>query len=156
MILRFQQRIGAGYLLIVALVSIMLFSAEILADHDTFGTGDEKYQSGKKVFSDYCSRCHGIHANGQGRATHLYVSLGRPRPSNFTVKFYSIRPSQYLESVVREGGEKHSLSKFMPPFGAELSKGQINNVVYFIQSVSTNTAAKFESKSQGSAGNTVK
>ena len=106
------------------------------ADQHPFTGNFEKYKLGKKVFKDYCSRCHGENADGRGKAIPLYVSLRAPRPSNFRVKFFSIRPSQYLTDIVRDGGEQHSLSEYMPPFGGELNSQQINDVVYFIQNVS--------------------
>ena len=45
-----------------------------------------------------------------------------------------------MTNIIRDGGEKHSLSEYMPPFGEELSKGEISDVVYFIQQFSTNIA----------------
>ena len=124
------------------------------AEYSAFSGDIEKYQVGKKVFSDYCSRCHGEKADGRGRTVPMYLSLGAPRPSNFRVKFFSIRPSQYLEKIVRDGGQRHSLSEYMPPFGDELNNQQINDVVYFIQNVSlysTNQVSKSNSTSNGAS-----
>ena len=111
-----------------------------LAEHISFPGDIEKYTVGKKVFSDYCSRCHGEKADGRGKTVPMYLRLGAPRPSNFRVKFFSVRPSQYLENIVRDGGQRHSLSEYMPPFGDELNSQQINDVVYFIQNVSLYSA----------------
>ena len=58
------------------------------------------------------------------------------RPSNFNVKFFAFRPTEYLTGIIRDGGEKHSLCEYMPPFGGELSAEQISHVVYFIRQVS--------------------
>lgn len=106
------------------------------AAHDLISADDPQYQQGLKIFSDYCSRCHGVHANGRGRTTPLYVKMKSAQPSNFQIKLYSFRPKEYLVNIVRDGGEKHSLSQYMPPFGGELTADQIDNVVYFIQRVS--------------------
>lgn len=129
----------------VVLVLALTVSTQTIAEHDSYSTGDEKYQMGKKVFANYCSRCHGEHADGRSAATPLYIKMGSSRPSNFRMKFFSTRPKNYMANVVRDGGEKHSLSQYMPPFGEELSNGEINNVVYFIQKFSSNVASELTS-----------
>ena len=129
----------SGLLLVLA-GSVLTMSA--VAEHETMLVGDAQYQRGVKVFADYCSRCHGVHANGRGRATPLYVKLQSAHPSNFQLKVYAERPTQYLVSIVRDGGRKHSLSEYMPPFGDELTETQINDVVYFIQNVSVNLTSR--------------
>lgn len=117
-----------------------LFAMHARAAHDLLDVDDLRYQQGLKVYSDYCSRCHGMHADGRGRTTPLYVKMRSAQPSNFQLKIYSFRPKEYLASIVRDGGEKHSLSEYMPPFGGELTAGQIDDVVYFIQKVSVYTS----------------
>ncbi len=120
--------------LIFVLCYMLALSAQ--AAHDVVSVDDPKYILGQKVFTNYCTRCHGKHADGRGRSTPLYVKLKSAHPSNFQLKFYSFRPKEYLKSIIRDGGAEHSLSEYMPPFGAELSAEQIDDVVYFIQKVS--------------------
>lgn len=127
-----------GSSLLFFLSSVFAMSAG--AGHDVMLTGDQQYHRGVKVFADYCSRCHGVHADGRGRATPLYVKLQSAHPSNFQLKVYAQRPTQYLANIVRDGGKEHSLSEYMPPFGEELTETQIDDVVYFIQKVSVNLA----------------
>lgn len=118
-------------------IVLLLVAGKIsIADQHPFPGDFEKYRTGKKIFFDYCSRCHGENADGRGKALPMYLKMGARLPSNFNVKFFSIRPRQYLTNIVRDGGEKHSLSQYMPPFGDELDSEQINDVVYFIQKVS--------------------
>lgn len=134
---------------LLAIMVCLSGSKAVFADQHPFAGDFEKYKMGKKVFSDYCSRCHGENADGRGKVIPLYVKMRAPRPTNFRVKFFSLRPQQYLTNIVRDGGEKHSLSEYMPPFGAELNNNQINDVVYFIQNVSiynADRAAKESSK----------
>ena len=76
--------------------------------------------------------------------------MGTSLPSNFRVKFFSIRPKQYLANIVRDGGQKHSLSQYMPPFGSELDNQQIGDVVYFIQKVSVYNNSKKMHKTNAS------
>ena len=122
------------------------FTFKGYAAHDVSVHHDSAYQLGMKVFSDYCARCHGEHADGRGTAAPLYVKLQQAHPSNFQLKFFAFRPKQYLTNIVRDGGKKHSLSEYMPPFGGELSSSQIDDVVYFIQKVSVYSASNSELK----------
>jgi mono/diheme cytochrome c family protein len=125
-----------------------VFSVVCQAGHDVFAQNDRQYQLGMEVFSDYCSRCHGEHADGRGKAVPLYVNMKSALPSNFNVGVYSFRPKQYLAKIVRDGGKKHSLSEYMPPFGEELTNDQIDDVVYFIQNVSVHIVSKTHSAMQ--------
>lgn len=110
--------------------------SSVNADHRASSIGEKKYHEGKEIFSKYCARCHGKNADGRGPVAPLFIKLKTPRPSNFTIKFYSIRPVEYLAAIVRDGGEAHSLSKSMPPFGEELSPNQISDVIYYIKNIS--------------------
>ena len=123
-----------GYVLLLLVCS--LSTVQVQAEHVLSSGNDSQYRDGLKVYSEYCSRCHGTHADGKGRSTPLYVKMKEAHPSNFQLKLYSYRPKQYLANIVRDGGEKHSMSKYMPPFGDELTTAQISDVVYFIQKVS--------------------
>ena len=121
---------------LLAVLVFLLWVGMTIADQHPFPGNFKKYQMGKKVFSDYCARCHGENADGRGKAAPMYVKLRSARPSNFMIKIFSIRPKRYLTNIVRDGGRKHFLSEYMPPFGDELNNQQINDVVYFIQNVS--------------------
>ena len=127
------NRVG-GYILLLLVCSFS--TMQVQAEHVLSSANDSQYRDGLKVYSEYCSRCHGTHADGRGRSTPLYVKMKAAHPSNFQLKLYSYRPKQYLANIVRDGGEKHSMSKYMPPFGDELTTAQISDVVYFIQKVS--------------------
>ena len=136
---RFSSILGIFVLIAAFDFSLPAFA---VADHDLNKADHSRYIEGEKTYKEYCSRCHGVNADGRGRVAPLFIKLKTPRPSNFKIKFYTIRPAEYLESVVRDGGEAHSLSKSMPPFGKELSKSQISNVVHFIKNVSLHANAK--------------
>ena len=88
---------------------------------------------GGLVYANYCVTCHGINADGNGRAARLYT----PRPANLRA---SDKNDAYLGLIVRLGGEKMGRSPKMPPWGEELTDEQIRDVVSFVRSV--NVAAK--------------
>jgi mono/diheme cytochrome c family protein len=83
---------------------------------------------GGLVYANYCVTCHGMNADGNGRAARLYT----PRPANLRG---SSRADTYLELIVRFGGEFLGRSPKMPPWGEELTDEQIRDVVSFIRSV---------------------
>lgn len=83
---------------------------------------------GKKVFQHYCVLCHGINADGLGRAAKLY----QPRPSNLVL---SDKNAQYKELIIRQGGAAIGRSNYMPPWGKELNDEQIRDVVSYLTSI---------------------
>jgi mono/diheme cytochrome c family protein len=83
---------------------------------------------GGLVYANYCVTCHGINADGNGRAARLYD----PRPANLRA---SDKNDAYLGLIVRRGGEALGRSPKMPPWGEELTDEQIGDVVAFVRSV---------------------
>jgi mono/diheme cytochrome c family protein len=83
---------------------------------------------GGLVYASYCVTCHGINADGNGRAARLY----NPRPANLRA---TDKNDAYIELIVRRGGEAIGRSAKMPPWGEELTDEQIHDVVAFIRSI---------------------
>lgn len=83
---------------------------------------------GGLVFANYCVTCHGVNADGNGRAARLYS----PRPANLRA---SNKNDDYIRLIVRRGGEGLGRSPKMPPWGEELTDEQINDVTSFVRSV---------------------
>lgn len=83
---------------------------------------------GGLVYANYCVTCHGMNADGNGRAARLYT----PRPANLRA---TDKNDAYLALIVRSGGETLGRSPKMPPWGEELTDEQIHDVVAFIRSV---------------------
>jgi mono/diheme cytochrome c family protein len=83
---------------------------------------------GEIVFRNYCALCHGVQADGRGRAARIY----NPKPANLRE---SNRPDAYKEAIVRRGGKAMGRSEFMPPWGGELTDEQIADVVKFLRSI---------------------
>lgn len=83
---------------------------------------------GSLVYANYCVTCHGMNADGNGRAASLFV----PRPANLRT---SDKNDAYMVLIVRMGGEKLGRSPKMPPWGEELTDEQIHDVVAFVRSV---------------------
>lgn len=83
---------------------------------------------GGLVYSNYCVTCHGINADGNGRAARLH----NPRPANLRM---SDKNDAYIRLIVTRGGEALGRSPGMPPWGEELTDEQITDVTAFVRSV---------------------
>ena len=90
---------------------------------------------GGLVFANYCVTCHGINADGNGRAARLH----NPRPANLRG---SDKNDAYIGLIVRKGGETLGRSPGMPPWGEELTDEQIGDVVAFVRSVNAQSQSR--------------
>ena len=83
---------------------------------------------GGLVYANYCVTCHGINADGNGRAARLY----NPKPANLRS---SDKNDAYLNLIVRKGGAALGRSEFMPTWEAELTNEQISDLVAYLRSI---------------------
>jgi mono/diheme cytochrome c family protein len=90
---------------------------------------------GGLVYANYCVTCHGINADGNGRAARLHT----PRPANLRA---SDKNDSYIGLIVRKGGESLGRSPGMPPWGEELTDEQISDVVAFVRSVNAQSHSR--------------
>ncbi len=85
---------------------------------------------GGLVFANYCVTCHGINADGNGRAARLY----NPRPANLRT---SDKNDAYFGLIIRKGGAALGRSEFMPTWEAELTNEQISDLVAYLRSINS-------------------
>jgi mono/diheme cytochrome c family protein len=85
---------------------------------------------GGLVFANYCVTCHGINADGNGRAARLY----NPKPANLRT---SDKNDAYVGLIVRKGGAALGRSEFMPTWEAELTNEQIGDLVAYLRSINS-------------------
>jgi mono/diheme cytochrome c family protein len=90
---------------------------------------------GDIVFQAYCALCHGVHADGRGRAARIYD----PRPANLRE---SAKPDAYKDLIIRKGGKAVGRSQYMPPWGDELTDEQIGDVVRYLRSIAPPNAPR--------------
>ena len=83
---------------------------------------------GGLVYANYCVTCHGMNADGNGRAARLYD----PRPANLRA---TDKNDAYISLIVTRGGEALGRSPKMPPWGEELTDEQVKDVVTYVRSV---------------------
>ncbi|MBI2772417.1 MAG: cytochrome c [Burkholderiales bacterium] len=85
---------------------------------------------GGLVFGNYCITCHGMNADGNGRAARLY----NPRPANLR---QSDKNDAYMLMMIRRGGQAMGRSEFMPPWGAELTEEQMSDLTVYLRSINS-------------------
>ena len=90
---------------------------------------------GEIVFQNYCMLCHGINADGKGRAARIYD----PKPANLRM---SMKNDAYKELIIRKGGKAMGRSAFMPPWGEELTDEQVTDVVHYLRTIAPANASK--------------
>ena len=83
---------------------------------------------GEVVFKTNCILCHGIKADGKGRASKLYD----PPPANLTK---SDKNDDYKRMIITLGGAAMGRSEFMPVWGEQLSEQEIEDVVAYLRTV---------------------
>lgn len=126
-----------------ALLGLCLAGANLLAsaqgkdpavrmeDYPNKDSPEAAIYRGNIVFNNYCVLCHGLKADGNGRAAKLY----NPRPANLVM---SDKNDQYKELIIRRGGAALARSQFMPPWGEELTDEQVADVIAFLRSIQVN------------------
>jgi len=86
---------------------------------------------GEVVFKTNCILCHGIKADGKGRAAKLYD----PPPANLTK---SDKNDDYKTMIITYGGQTMGRSQIMPPWGDQLSEQEITDVVAYLHTILDN------------------
>jgi mono/diheme cytochrome c family protein len=94
--------------------------------------GDQRVDAqvfrGGLVYANHCVTCHGLNADGNGRAARLYD----PKPANLRM---SDKDDAYFGRIIRRGGEAMSRSPFMPSWGDKLTEEQTNDLVAYLRSI---------------------
>lgn len=129
-------RIGFGRAVLLCAAAFGLAAAH--AAKDAPGNGallpkdstDAAVFRGGLVYGNYCVTCHGLNADGNGRAARLYT----PRPANLRL---SDKNDAYFSLIIRKGGGAIGRSEFMPTWEAELTDEQIRDLVGYLRSINS-------------------
>ncbi len=101
--------------------------------------GNPLAKEGKKLYSHYCTHCHGTKGDGNGfNAVNL-----DPKPRDHTdgsEAYMAGRTNEELFEAITKGGAGVSKSPFMPPFGGVLSEKEIWSLVAHLRSLHKNKA----------------
>lgn len=88
---------------------------------------------GEVVYKTNCILCHGVKADGKGRASVLFD----PPPANLTL---SDKNDEYKKMIITLGGKAMGRSEVMPIWGEQLSEQQIDDVVAYLSTILVLTA----------------
>jgi mono/diheme cytochrome c family protein len=109
---------------------LLLVAASALAQT----RGDPR--NGRELYMEKCVLCHG----SQGEGWDWTRKVARPPvPIPDLAKVSPERSDQFLFDVVRDGGEGVGKTRFMPPFGFQLSDQEVWDLVAYIRSLSGKT-----------------
>lgn len=91
---------------------------------------------GRRLYSRYCSICHGETGGGDGFNAYNVRSTYGVDPTAFSdsASFASLQPDSALRAI-RDGGSAIGESPAMPPWGHTLTAGEIAELWAYIQSL---------------------
>ncbi|TMA57144.1 MAG: cytochrome c [Deltaproteobacteria bacterium] len=87
---------------------------------------------GKKLYTTYCSSCHGEQGKGDGTAA---ASLPVKPADHTNGAAMNKLNDKFLVDVITKGGSAVGKSSFMPSWGGALNEGQVKDVVAYIRSI---------------------
>lgn len=82
---------------------------------------------GKRLFAHYCVSCHGDTGEGDGQNAYNLD----PKPANFRESLKA-RPRSYWRQVIEGGTAGVGRSPLCPPWGHNLSPGEIDALVAYL------------------------
>jgi mono/diheme cytochrome c family protein len=91
-------------------------------------------KKGQGLYLEKCVLCHG----SQGEGWDWSKKAKPPIPVPDLAKVAPERSNQYLFDVIKDGGEAVGGTKFMPPFGFQLSDQDVRDIVAYIRSLNRN------------------
>jgi mono/diheme cytochrome c family protein len=136
-----RRKSGTGRALWIAALAALLCAPTlrmVRAQGPDVGS-DSQRESGKQLYGQYCSQCHGDNGDGGGYAAPRVL----PKPRDFTAGKFKVRTTptgelpthQDLVSVIRRGMPYTSM-----PAWPSLSDRQISDIAYYIKTFSPDFA----------------
>ena len=87
---------------------------------------------GETLYQEKCVLCHGGAGQGWDWSKKVYTP---PVPVPYLATVFPRRGNAFLFSVVRDGGEAVGQTRFMPPFGFQLSDQEVWHLVAYMRSL---------------------
>lgn len=104
--------------------------ALIAGTPDARARGD--VERGRALYAERCALCHG--AQGQGWDWAKKVTTP-PVPVPDLARAAPERSDEFLFQIVKDGGEAVGRTRFMPPFGFQLSEDEVWDLVAYIRAL---------------------
>ncbi len=97
---------------------------------------------GQAIFLDHCALCHGVHGQGDGPRSAFFVPGGQYIPDMTVAAVMTGRDKELLASI-REGLNRLPEPAYvMPQFKYILSEDEIQSVLAYVKTLSSQTARK--------------
>jgi mono/diheme cytochrome c family protein len=87
---------------------------------------------GKKLYTSYCSTCHGETGKGDGTAA---ASLPAKPADHTNGAVMNQLSDKFLLEIISKGGGAAGKSTFMPSWGGSLNEKQIRDIVTYIRTL---------------------
>jgi mono/diheme cytochrome c family protein len=87
---------------------------------------------GKKLYSTYCTSCHGDAGKGDGMAG---ASLPVKPADHTNGAVMNKLSDNFLVNIISKGGSGAGKSSFMPSWGGALTDQQIRDIIAYIRSI---------------------
>lgn len=87
---------------------------------------------GKKLYSTYCTSCHGDAGKGDGTAG---ASLPVKPADHTNGAVMNKLSDSFLVNIISKGGSGAGKSSFMPSWGGALTDQQIRDIIAYIRSI---------------------
>ncbi len=87
---------------------------------------------GKKLYTSYCSTCHGETGKGDGMAA---ASLPAKPADHTNGAVMNQLSDKFLLEIISKGGSAAGKSTFMPSWGGSLNEKQIRDIVAYIRTL---------------------
>ena len=84
---------------------------------------------GEVVYKTNCILCHGINADGKGRAAAIF----RPAPVDLT---HSTKDDGYKLEIIRKGSKAMDRSGGMPPWEGRLAEIELQDLIEYLRTIS--------------------
>jgi mono/diheme cytochrome c family protein len=87
---------------------------------------------GKKLYTTYCSSCHGDNGKGDGPAAKALPIKPADHTDGSVMNPLS---DKFLTDVISKGGSAVGKSPMMPAWGGQLNEKQVRNIVAYLRSI---------------------
>ena len=111
--------------------TFLLALSLVLADQALAQTPGDRGK-GRELYAEKCSLCHGEHGQGWDWSKKIDQP---PVPVADLAAVAPDRSDRYLFDVIKDGGEAVGRTRFMPPFGFQLSDDDVWNLVAHLRTL---------------------
>jgi mono/diheme cytochrome c family protein len=113
-------------------MGILVFFLALLLTPPLFAQTRGDSKNGRELYMEKCILCHG--SQGEGWDWSKKVAEP-PIPVPDLAQVAPERSNQFLFDVVKDGGEAVGKTRFMPPFGFQLSDQEVWDLVAYMRSL---------------------